>query len=402
MSEQTKYILCPYCGHTQAHAERCAECGGLFEPLSRRATQIAMGPWYIRDKQSPFRPGCCYDVLKKQIRSGRIKPHTVLRGPTTRQFWSVARHVPGVAHLLGYCHACGAKVSPDDGECGECGVTFQAVRERNELGLAYRTNKEAQRAQQLLDMEITGRPPTPGAAAAARDAANDDISDDDDFVVSPTIGQDLLAEVLGGAPATGSRRSEPPPEPPAPRAEAEALDFTPSDEPPPRPTPRPRQRISLVTLLIVILNLLVLVGVVFVTIKVFRDTSAITDRSRELMPERGEDDDAPAADDVQRDMPTPPRQNGTPPRDDSAGPAGGLPDDVGGRSPAADEPRVTPAIESALQDAIVRERDGDLAGALAIIQPLMDKTPAAERPVELDILHRRLKDKLAREESSLF
>ena len=243
MSDQTKYILCPYCGHTQTHADRCAECGGLFEPLSRRATQIAMGPWYIRDKQNPFRPGCCYDVLKKQIRSGRVKPHTVLRGPTTRQFWSVARHVPGVAHLLGYCHACGAKVSPDDGECGECGVSFESVRERNELGLAYRTNKQAQRAQQLLDMEITGQPPAT-RATAARDTATEELVDDDEFVVSPTMGQDLLAEVLGGAPATGSRRSDPPPPPeaPAPPAEAEAFDCAPSDEPPPRPRARGRFR----------------------------------------------------------------------------------------------------------------------------------------------------------------
>src|SRR5690348_425633 len=104
--DPSKLVLCPYCGHAQPAADRCEECRGLFEPLSRRATQISMGPWFIRDKANPFRPGCSYEVLRKQIAAGKIKPTTVLRGPTTRQFWSVARNVPGVAHLLGYCHRC--------------------------------------------------------------------------------------------------------------------------------------------------------------------------------------------------------------------------------------------------------------------------------------------------------
>ena len=47
--------------------EKCEECGGLFEPLSRQATQISMGPWYIRDRNNPYRPGCSYEVLLKQI-----------------------------------------------------------------------------------------------------------------------------------------------------------------------------------------------------------------------------------------------------------------------------------------------------------------------------------------------
>ena len=54
------------------------------------AGRISMGPWYIRDKNRPFRPGCSYEVLLKQVRSGKIKGSTVIRGPTARQFWSVA------------------------------------------------------------------------------------------------------------------------------------------------------------------------------------------------------------------------------------------------------------------------------------------------------------------------
>ena len=112
-SAENRLTLCPYCGNTQSGGDKCGQCGGLFEPLSRKATQISMGPWYIRDPRMPFRPGCSFVVIKRQAKAGKIKSTTVLRGPTTRQFWSVARNVPGVAHLIGYCHDCAEKISLD-------------------------------------------------------------------------------------------------------------------------------------------------------------------------------------------------------------------------------------------------------------------------------------------------
>jgi hypothetical protein len=47
----------------------------------------------------------------------------------------VARHVPGVAHLLGYCHNCDAPVAPSDHGCHACGVPFGAYLDRDNLGL---------------------------------------------------------------------------------------------------------------------------------------------------------------------------------------------------------------------------------------------------------------------------
>lgn len=192
MKQEPQIILCPYCGHVQmvpenaAVPDQCDECKGLFEPLSRRATQISMGPWYIRDKKNPFRPGCSYEVLSKMARNNRIKPTTVMRGPSTKQFWSVARNVPGIAHLLGYCHQCSAKVSPTDAACQACNAKFEEPKERNELGLAYRTAQEAASAQRALEKEIaaiTGAP-SPGGSG-----------------INPAItaapGAGLLDEVLG-------------------------------------------------------------------------------------------------------------------------------------------------------------------------------------------------------------
>ncbi|MEM1355349.1 MAG: hypothetical protein AAGH88_10750 [Planctomycetota bacterium] len=188
-----KLVLCPYCGHAQFGGDRCQVCQGLFEPLSRRATQIAMGPWYIRDKNNPFRPGCSYDIIKKMAQSGNLKSKTVMRGPTTKQFWSIARNVPGVSHLIGYCYQCGAHVSPMDSRCGVCSAVFTEVRNRNELGLAYKTDEEAARAQGVLEAELRGEapppPPEPGSAAGSGRSGPARES-------RPSKPGDLLAEVL--------------------------------------------------------------------------------------------------------------------------------------------------------------------------------------------------------------
>ena len=201
LKQESQVILCPYCGHAQKVPadqpvpDQCIECRGLFEPLSRRATQIAMGPWYIRDKAMPFRPGCSFDVLQKQIKAGKVKTTTVMRGPTTKQFWSVARNVPGVAHLLGYCHGCGSKTEPSAKSCTSCNAKFKNQGQRNELGLQYRTPTEAHAAQRALEKEIaaiTGETPPGNASSPTAPAGPNQPK-------QPAVpGQGLLDEVLGG------------------------------------------------------------------------------------------------------------------------------------------------------------------------------------------------------------
>ncbi len=200
MTNPAQAILCPYCGCTQmAVRDRCTDCGGLFEPLSRVATQIAMGPWYIRDRANPFRPGCCYDVLKRQIQAGKIKPTTIIRGPTTRQFWSVARNVPGVAHLLGVCHHCGAPVERGKDGCPNCQSRFSDAEQRNELGLDFPTTSEARAAHAALDRQIaTTAPPSVTPQAQADAPAIPDLTD------PPSANHPLheLRHAHGGSPAS--------------------------------------------------------------------------------------------------------------------------------------------------------------------------------------------------------
>ncbi len=128
--------LCPYCGHRQSNRVQCERCKGLFEPLSRQATQNAMGPWYLRDEQNPFRPGCSFEKLKALAEKGRVQRDSIIRGPTTRQFWTLACNTPGVAVLLGECHSCHRRVSPDDYMCKSCGVVLGYTGDRQHMGLS--------------------------------------------------------------------------------------------------------------------------------------------------------------------------------------------------------------------------------------------------------------------------
>lgn len=130
-------FVCPFCGGATPDLPRCAQCSGPLDPLSRQATQNAMGPWFIRDEQHPFRPGCSYETILSMVARGKIVADTILRGPSTSQFWYPARRVPGVAHKLiagGVCHACQQPINGES-ECPTCGAVFHADPDRQFLGL---------------------------------------------------------------------------------------------------------------------------------------------------------------------------------------------------------------------------------------------------------------------------
>lgn len=155
---------CPYCGHTQPspNADRCGNCFGLFEPLSRQATQLAMGPWFVRDEDRPFMPGFSSAILQQQVAAGRVKPATVVRGPSTNQFWMRADQTPGLSRLLGKCHACGNAVSPDSDTCSSCNVDLSLPEEVDRLGLAFVDPDARRQAQQEVNAgKVTTPKPAP-------------------------------------------------------------------------------------------------------------------------------------------------------------------------------------------------------------------------------------------------
>ena len=145
-------VLCPYCGHLQASSShRCEQCQGLFEPLSRMATQIAMGPWFVRDESMPYAPGCSFEIIKRKAQTGKLTAQSIIRGPSTHQFWMHADQVPGIAHLIGICHQCSCKVNPKERLCPECHAPFDSLEHRNELGLQYPNAESAHQARIQLE-----------------------------------------------------------------------------------------------------------------------------------------------------------------------------------------------------------------------------------------------------------
>ena len=130
-----RMIVCPFCGALTPDSGRCGSCAARFDPLSRQASQNQMGPWFVRDERTAHRPGCNYSTVQRMVESGAITAHSVVRGPSTNQFWMLAKHTPGVAHLLGHCHNCGAAAGAEMFACKSCGETFGADRDRQHLGL---------------------------------------------------------------------------------------------------------------------------------------------------------------------------------------------------------------------------------------------------------------------------
>ena len=166
---------CPYCGNTppSPDATQCDQCGGLFEPLSRKATQLAMGPWFVRDPERPFMPGFNLPTLRRQVATGRITPDTIVRGPYTHQFWMRADQTPGLSRLLGKCHACGHEVSNEAQACPSCNADLSLHDDVDALGLAYVTPEDRAHAQQDVENQRTAAKASKPKPAAAKPKPKD-------------------------------------------------------------------------------------------------------------------------------------------------------------------------------------------------------------------------------------
>ncbi|MCE2881468.1 MAG: hypothetical protein LW636_03770 [Planctomycetaceae bacterium] len=135
-------LICPYCSEPQAPALACKCCGGRFDVWSLHATANDMGAWFVRDTKRPHFVGFGYEALVAAIRAGEVGRDAIVRGPTTGQYWTLARRVRGIAHLFGRCHACQSPVNEDQPVCAACGAGPLVEHARGELGLPPRTPSE--------------------------------------------------------------------------------------------------------------------------------------------------------------------------------------------------------------------------------------------------------------------
>jgi hypothetical protein len=113
--------VCPYCGAiNESPAGPCPNCSLENTPAGRKATKSRIGPWYVLQRRNPAAPGMKYDMLLNFVRKGRVKPRTVVRGPTTHQLWRFAAHVKGLSREFGLCYSCGGKIEPSSTVCPQC------------------------------------------------------------------------------------------------------------------------------------------------------------------------------------------------------------------------------------------------------------------------------------------
>lgn len=89
-------------------------------PSTRRSTGERIGPWFVLQRKNPTAPGLRLSVLLTLARRGHVTPKSIVRGPTTGQFWRYAAQVKGLSRVFGLCWHCGASVSPDATTCPKC------------------------------------------------------------------------------------------------------------------------------------------------------------------------------------------------------------------------------------------------------------------------------------------
>jgi hypothetical protein len=90
-------------------------------PQTRRVTRGRIGPWYVLQSRNPAAPGMKFDVLIGFIRKGQVTARSIVRGPTTHQFWRYAAHVKGLSREFGLCYDCGAEIATESNLCPYCG-----------------------------------------------------------------------------------------------------------------------------------------------------------------------------------------------------------------------------------------------------------------------------------------
>src|SRR5258706_9114181 len=113
--------VCPFCGaQRETDVGACMHCSLEDTPTTRSATRGKLGPWYVLQSRNPSAPGMNFATLMVLVQKGRVTARSVLRGPTTGQFWRHAAKVKGVSREFGLCWNCGSDVAKNARACASC------------------------------------------------------------------------------------------------------------------------------------------------------------------------------------------------------------------------------------------------------------------------------------------
>jgi hypothetical protein len=192
-----KYV-CPFCGTAGDKSEGpCARCLLENTPQTRQSTRWRLGPWYVLQSRNPAAPGMKYTTLLALIRKGQVNARSVIRGPTTQQFWRFAGRTKGISREFGICWSCGGAVQVTASACPGCNKS-QELPPNPDLLLE---NDPA--LGKTLYVEIS---PKTGAAAGAEGGRIENSAMDRDSGPLPHAGPPEPVEQEPETPSYPSRR----------------------------------------------------------------------------------------------------------------------------------------------------------------------------------------------------
>ena len=88
-------------------------------PPAARRRRSASAPGTTGDPQ-PRAPGMKFETLLSFVKKGRVKPTSIVRGPTTHQLWRFAAQVKGLSREFGVCYSCGTSIDRAASICPQC------------------------------------------------------------------------------------------------------------------------------------------------------------------------------------------------------------------------------------------------------------------------------------------
>jgi len=98
----------------------CPRCSMENTPAARKATRERIGPWFVYQHRNPAAPGMKFETLLEFVRKDKVKPRSIVRGPTTSQLWRFAAHVKGLSREFGVCYSCGGAIEATTNLCPHC------------------------------------------------------------------------------------------------------------------------------------------------------------------------------------------------------------------------------------------------------------------------------------------
>ena len=209
-----KYV-CPFCGSVNDSEQgTCPRCTMENSAATRKATKTRIGPWYVLQTRNPAAPGMTWDTLVSFVRKGRVKPRSIIRGPTTHQLWRFAAHVKGLSREFGICYSCGTGVETAAALCPVCNrlqdppPNPDALLEQSREGqTVYGTvGPDAGPASSAMTVALSGVPVAPpfGVPPFAPLSADSPGTMNDAEFVMPPLGGSPAASIGGGAVSTSA------------------------------------------------------------------------------------------------------------------------------------------------------------------------------------------------------